>query len=130
MNNVNLLGRLVADPDLNFSAGNGTAICRFRLAVSRPYKKDETDFFNCIAFNKKAETIAQYLTKGKQIAIHGHLQSNVYDAKDGTKRYTVDVLVDNFDFIGKSSNNNSDEKVNNNNFEEEIEPVDFDGTPF
>lgn len=128
MNNVNLLGRLVVDPELNFLAGSGTAICRFRLAVARAYKKDETDFFNCVVFGKKAETIAQYLTKGKQIAIQGHLQSNSYEAKDGTKRYTVDVLVDSFDFIGNS--NNSDDKANSNSFEEEIEPVDYDGTPF
>ncbi|WP_394883936.1 single-stranded DNA-binding protein, partial [Clostridium tertium] len=68
MNKVVLIGRMVADPELNFQANSGMAICRFRLAVTRPFKKDETDFINCIAFNKRAEAIAQYLTKGRQLA--------------------------------------------------------------
>ncbi|WP_394883902.1 single-stranded DNA-binding protein, partial [Clostridium tertium] len=68
MNKVILIGRLTKDPELNFAAGTGTAVCRFSLAVTRPFKKDETDFINCIAFNKRAEAIAQYLTKGRQLA--------------------------------------------------------------
>ena len=103
MNKVILIGRLTRDPELNFAAGSGTAVTRFSLAVTRPFKKDETDFINCIAFGKTGETIAQYLTKGRQLAVTGSIRTGSYDAKDGTKRYTTDVVVDSFEFIGSGN---------------------------
>ncbi|MGG7059860.1 single-stranded DNA-binding protein [Clostridium tertium] len=137
MNKVVLLGRLTRDPDLNFAAGTGTAVCRFSLAVTRPFKKDETDFINCIAFGKTGETIAQYLTKGRQVAVTGSIRTGSYDAKDGTKRYTTDVVVESFEFIGnsKGSSNNqggqSNNDFNNMGFEEDMQQVDYDdGCPF
>ena len=63
MNKVILIGRLTKDPELNFAAGSGTAVTRFSLAVTRPFKKDETDFINCIAFGKisyKGQTTSCY----------------------------------------------------------------------
>ena len=100
MNKVVLVGRLTKDPELRFAAGSGSAVCRFTVAVNRPFKKDETDFIGCVAFGKTAETIAQYLTKGREIAVSGSIRTGSYDAQDGTKRYTTDVAVDSFDFIG------------------------------
>jgi len=132
MNKVVLLGRLTADPDLKFAAGSGAAVAKFSLAVTRPFKKDETDFINCIAFGKTGETIAQYLTKGRQLAVTGSIRTGSYDAKDGTKRYTTDVIVDSFEFIG-SSKSNDNQGSNNSfnqdnfggmNFEEDMTPVD------
>ena len=108
MNKVILIGRMTKDPELKFAAGSGMAISRFTVAVNRQFKKDETDFINCVAFGKTAETIAQYLTKGRQIAVAGHIQTGRYDAQDGTKRYTTDVAVESFEFIGsngQASNN-------------------------
>ncbi|MDU7243239.1 single-stranded DNA-binding protein [Clostridium sp.] len=137
MNKVVLIGRMVADPELNFQANSGMAICRFRLAVTRPFKKDETDFINCIAFNKRAETIAQYLTKGRQLAVTGSIRTGSYDAKDGTKRYTTDIVVDSFEFIGssKSNDNQGSNSFNQDsfggmNFEEDMMPVDDGDMPF
>ena len=142
MNIVFLIGRMVADPELTFAAGSGIAICRFRLAVTRPFKKDETDFINCIAFNKKAETIANYMAKGRQLAIKGHIQTGSFDAKDGTKRYTTDVMVDDFKFIdslnnkNNNSNNTDFNDFNDNNsfggmnFEDDMVPVDDGDMPF
>ena len=52
MNKVFLSGRLTKDPELTYTAGNGTAVCKFNLAVKRQFKKDDTDFLNCIAFGK------------------------------------------------------------------------------
>ena len=136
MNKVILIGRLTKDPELNFAAGTGTAVARFTLAVTRPFKKDETDFINCIAFNKRAEAIAQYLTKGRQLAVTGSIRTGSYDAKDGTKRYTTDIVVDSFEFIGssKSNDNQGSNSFNQDsfggmNFEEDMMPVD-DGCPF
>ncbi|MDU2155367.1 single-stranded DNA-binding protein [Clostridium sp.] len=134
MNKVVLIGRMVADPELNFQANSGMAICRFRLAVTRPFKKDETDFINCIAFNKRAEAIAQYLTKGRQLAVTGSIRTGSYDAKDGTKRYTTDIVVDSFEFIGQGNNNNQGNTSENNfggmNFEDEMTPDDMGDCPF
>lgn len=134
MNKVVLIGRMVADPELNFQANSGMAICRFRLAVTRPFKKDETDFINCIAFNKRAEAIAQYLTKGRQLAVTGSIRTGSYDAKDGTKRYTTDIVVDSFEFIGQGNNNNQGNTPQNNfggmNFEDEMTPIDDGDCPF
>ena len=98
MNKVILIGRLTKDPDLRFAAGSGKAVTRFTMAVNRPMKRDEADFIGCIAFGKTGETIAQYLTKGRQLAVTGNIRTGSYE-KDGITRYTTDVIVDTFEFI-------------------------------
>ena len=136
MNKVILIGRLTKDPELNYTAGTGTAVCRFSIAVTRPFKKDETDFINCVAFGKTGETIAQYLTKGRQLAIVGNIRTGSYDAKDGTKRYTTDINVESFEFIGQGKQEQKEDNSFNNgfggmNFEEDMQQVDYDdGCPF
>lgn len=129
MNKVVLVGRLTKDPELRFTANKGTAVTRFTLAVNRDFKKEygtqEADFINCIAYAKRAEVIAQYLTKGKRFGIAGSIRTGSYDAQDGTRRYTTYVVVDGFDFI-----NSSDSKVNNDNFNEDMIPVDDGDIPF
>lgn len=112
MNKVILIGRLTKDPELRYAAGTGTAICKFTLAVNRPFKKGETDFINCIAFNKQGEAIAQYVTKGRQLAVTGSIRTGSYDGQDGVKRYTTDVIVESFEFIGSSNNNSSNNSWN------------------
>lgn len=102
MNKVVIIGRMVADPELRFAAGSGMAISRFRVAVNRRKKEDGADFINCVSFGKTAETIAQYFTKGRQIAVTGNIRTGSYDAQDGTKRYTTDVAVESFEFIGSN----------------------------
>ncbi|WP_096516460.1 single-stranded DNA-binding protein [Clostridium perfringens] len=129
MNKVVLVGRLTKDPELRFTANKGTAVTRFTLAVNRDYKKEdgtqEADFINCIAYSKRAEVIAQYLTKGKRFSIAGSIRTGSYDAQDGTRRYTTYVVVDGFDFI-----DSSDSKVNNDNFNDDMIPVDDGYIPF
>lgn len=133
MNKTVLIGRLTKDPELNYAAGTGTAICRFTLAVTRAYKKDEADFINCVAFGKTGETIAQYLTKGRQVAITGSIRTGSYDAKDGTKRYTTDVAIESFEFIGngQGNNNQSNNEFNQeNSFYDDMAPVEDGDMPF
>ncbi|QTZ83029.1 single-stranded DNA-binding protein [Clostridium phage vB_CpeS-1181] len=107
INKVVLIGRLTKDPELRFAAGSGTAVARFTLAVNRQFKKEECDFISCIAFGKAGETIAQYVTKGQQFAISGNIRTGSYEAQDGTRRYTTDVVVEGFDFISGNSNVNN-----------------------
>ena len=131
MNKVVLIGRLTKDPDLRFTAGSGMGICRFTVAVKRQFKKDEADFINCVAWNKTAETIAQYFTKGRPIAIVGHMQTGSYDAQDGTKRYTTDVEVESFEFVGSNGQANTQGNTQENtsfdggwDLESDFTPVD------
>ncbi|MGL5648243.1 MAG: single-stranded DNA-binding protein [Clostridium sp.] len=112
MNKVILIGRLTKDPELRFAAGTGNAVTRFSVAVTRQFKRDEADFINCVAFGKTAETIAQYLTKGSQIAITGNIRTGSYDAQDGSKRYTTDVAVESFEFVGSKGGNNTESYSN------------------
>ncbi|MDU5110291.1 MAG: single-stranded DNA-binding protein [Clostridium sp.] len=135
MNKVILIGRLTKDPELSHAQGNGTAICRFSLAVTRPFKKDETDFINCISFGKTGEIIVQYMTKGRQLGVVGSIRTGSYDSKDGTKRYTTDVIIESFDFIGNGQSNNSNGFNNSGsgfggNFEEDMTPIDDGDMPF
>ena len=124
MNKAVLVGRLTKDPELRYAAGSDTAVCKFTLAVNR-MKKDEADFINCVAFNKTAETIANYLVKGRQIAISGSIRTGSYTAQDGTKRYTADVVVETFEFCDSNKNNNS-----NNSIDDDVTPVDDADMPF
>ena len=116
MNKVVLIGRLTKDPELRYTPGNGVAVCRFTLAINRLFKKDETDFINCIAFNKQGEAIAQYVTKGRQLAVIGNIRTGSYDGQDGIKRYTTDILVESFEFIGNSNNGNVNTNNQNNDY--------------
>lgn len=144
MNKVILIGRLTKDPELKFAAGSGMAVCSFSIAVDRRTSKDgkkEADFINTIAFGKTAETIANYLSKGRMIAISGRIQTGSYDAKDGTKRYTTDVVIDEFQFIDSgnkkpetsgSSNFGSsvDNSFNTDSYSSNMTPMDDGDIPF
>lgn len=130
MNKVTLIGRLTRDVELNFAASSGTAVGKFTMAVTRQFKKDETDFINCIAFGKTGELIAQYLKKGSPIAVVGNIRTGSYDAKDGTKRYTTDVVVESFDFIGGGKTEGATSGSNSGSFEEDMTPVDDGDMPF
>lgn len=114
MNKVILIGRLARDPEMRTTM-SGTNVTRFTLAVSRPFQDQNgergADFINCVAWRRQAENIAKYCTKGSQVAIEGRIQTGSYDAQDGTKRYTTDIICDNCTFLGSK---NSDNAINNN----------------
>ena len=112
MNKVVLVGRLTAKPELRYTNSN-TAFLRFTIAVNRNFTgadgKREADFINVVAWRKQAETISKFFDKGNLIAIEGRLQTGSYDDRDGNKRYTMDVALDNFEFVeGKNSRTQSD----------------------
>ena len=137
MNKVVLIGRTTKSPELRYAPGTGTAVCRFTLAVNRPYKKDETDFINCVAFGKIAETIAQYVLKGRQVAITGSIRTGSYENNAGNKIYTTDVVLDGFEFIGNSNSNNNQGNSGTWNQSEDTgmgfgveEPIDDGDMPF
>lgn len=103
MNCINLIGRLTADPELRYTASE-TPVASFCIAVDRRFKDKDgnraADFINCVAWRKTGELIAQHFSKGKQIAVTGALQMRDYTDKDGNKRRTFEVNVENIDFCG------------------------------
>lgn len=110
MNKVVLMGRLTRDPELRFAAGSGKGVCRFTVAINRQFKRDESDFINCVAFGKPGETISEHFAKGNRIALTGNIRTGSYEAQDGTKRYTTDVVVESFEFIeAKNSTSSNDD---------------------
>ena len=131
MNYVSLLGRLTRDVEVTYTQ-SGKAYARFSIAVSRgTSNRDEVDFINCIAWEKRAETISQYLKKGSRILVQGRITTGSYE-KNGETRYTTDVVVNNFDFIEtKSSEGNYGNNFSKNEPTVVDEPVDSeDDFPF
>jgi len=98
MNKCILIGNLTRDPELKYTP-QGTAVCTFTLAVSRR-KKDEADFINCQAWQKTAELVATYLTKGSKCSVEGRIQTRNYENKEGKKVYVTEVIVDQVEFLG------------------------------
>jgi single-strand DNA-binding protein len=103
LNKVILVGRLTRDPELKYTQG-GTSVCSFSIANNRTYvtageKKEQVSFFNCVAWAKTGEVIAEYCKKGKRIGIEGRLQQRSWDDQEGKKRQTVEIVVDNFQFL-------------------------------
>lgn len=132
MNRVVLVGRLTRDPEMR-TTSSGIAQTRFTLAVNRRTANQsgerEADFINCVAWRGTAEAIAKYLTKGRELAVEGRIQTGSYDAQDGSKRYTTDVVVDNFTFIG-SGNSSAAPTYQNNGASSDIATTDISEDPF
>lgn len=126
MNKVIITGNLTKDSELRFTAGSGVAVTKFTLAVQKRKKEDGADFINCVWFGKGAESMSQYLVKGAKVGIVGRINTGNYEAKDGHKVYTTDVIVEELEVL-KWANSNS-ENANNST---DITPVDTDGSiPF
>ena len=100
LNKVFLIGNLTRDPELRYTP-NGTAVANFSIAVNRKYKEtDETSFFDIVYFGKPAEIIAEYMKKGRPILVEGRLQQRRWETDDGQKRSKVEVVGENFQFMG------------------------------
>ena len=140
MNNCIMLGRLVKDIEIK-TGGNGKSFGKFTLAVNRDFKNQEgkydADFINCVAFDKRAEVLAQYVTKGQQLAVRGSWRTGNFKKEDGTTASTNELFVEGFDFIGgqnSNGNNNSNyntgfSNISDMGFGQEM-PVDDGDMPF
>jgi len=103
LNRVLLIGRLVRDPE--FKVLGGSSLVNFSLANNRVYmsngeKKEETNYFDCSAWGKSAETLNQYAKKGKQLLVEGRLKQETWDTQDGKKASKIRIQVDTFQFLG------------------------------
>ena len=119
MNKVFLIGRLSRDPELRHTT-SGTAVCQINVAISRPVtqgSEPQTDFINVVVWNRQAENVARYLSKGRQIAIEGRIQTRNYDNNEGKRTYVTEVIASNVEFLG-SANDNNRTNTNSNPFDE------------
>ena len=110
INRIVLTGRLVRDPELR-STSSGIAVCNMRIAVDRNFKgqdgEKETDFIDVVAWRQSAEFAANYLKKGQLIAVDGRLQIREWEAQDGSKRRTAEVVVDRIEGIDRPDRSDS-----------------------
>ena len=144
MNNVTLMGRLTADPEVRYSTGaTQMAIARYTLAVDRRGKSSNgeraTDFINIVAFNKSGEFAEKYFHKGMRVAVRGHIQTGSYTNKNGQKVYTFEVVVDDQEFAdskgaaassGKPAETQAADDYVGDGFMNIPDGVEDDGLPF
>ena len=98
MNRVFMIGNLTKDPEVT-TTSNDLVNCKFTLAVSRRYGSKETDFFSVICWRAMAENCGKYLRKGSKVGICGSIQNKNYETSDGVKRYTVEIVADEVQFL-------------------------------
>ncbi len=106
LNSVFLIGNLTRDPELRYIP-SGQAVTTFTVAVNRTYmaktgeKKEDVNFIRVVVWAKRAEICHEYLRKGSPVFVEGRLQSRSWDAPDGTKRSTIEVVAQNVQFLGR-----------------------------
>lgn len=112
VNKAILIGRLGKDPDLRYTP-SGKAIATFSLATTERWtgqdgqRQESTTWHNIVAWGKQAETIKEYLFKGREVYLEGRIANRSYEDKEGNKKYISEVVVQNFSFIGsKGSSGN------------------------
>ena len=106
INRVILTGNLTADPELS-TLPSGTSVCRLRLAVNRRYKDqssgewtEKPNYFDIKVWGAQGENCAQYLSKGRPVAVDGRLEWSEWESQDGGKRSKVEVVADTVQFLG------------------------------
>ena len=127
MNSVNLVGRLTKDPELQYTP-TGDAVAKFTLAVNRNYKNAEgevdADFIPVEIWRDSAETLAEYVGKGRRIGVEGKLRLDVWENEEGETRSRLKVEANRFHFLDSKQGNEKSSAPTNSGGEEDIE------TPF
>ena len=115
INKAVLVGRLTKDPELRYTP-NGKAFTRFTLAVNKQFTSQsgekEADFISCVAWNKNAENLANFMRKGNLIGIDGRIQTGSFEGQDGKRVYTTDVLAESIQFLEGKKNNQQEQQGN------------------
>lgn len=116
LNKVMLIGNLTRDPELRYIP-SGQAVTTFTVAVNRTYnsqsgeKKEEVSFIRVVAWARLAENCNEYLKKGSSVFVEGRLQSRSWDAPDGTKRSTLEVIAQSVQFLSRSGGSRAAENT-------------------
>lgn len=129
MNKAIITGRLTRDPELRYTANN-KAVCDFTIATNRPVVRDGervADFINCRVWNKSAENLVKYQTKGNLIAVIGRMQVRSYEDDKGNKRNITEVVADSIEYLGTKKKDAPEYDAVNNARREEPTPYDIKG---
>jgi single-strand DNA-binding protein len=108
MNNVTLIGNLATDIDVR-EVGEDKKVANFVLAIDRPGPDSGADFVRVAVWNRQAETCAQYLAKGKRVAVDGRLRSRSWEDSEGTRRSAVEVVASRVQFLSPPEGHASEE---------------------
>ena len=106
MNKIIIIGNLGRDPEMRYST-SGNPMTSFSIASNHRYttaageRREETEWFNCTAFGRLADTCNQYLSRGQQVYVEGRLRSRQYDRRDGTPGFSLDVTVTDMQMLGR-----------------------------
>ncbi|MEX1112437.1 MAG: single-stranded DNA-binding protein [Candidatus Andersenbacteria bacterium] len=112
LNKVQIIGRLTRDPEAR-TTPQGQAVTNFSVATSRVWKDQQgaqqqnTEYHNVVAWRRLAEICAQYLSKGRQVYIEGHLQTRSWEGQDGKKNYRTEIVADNMIMLGSGGGQGS-----------------------
>ena len=104
LNKAMVIGHLGADPEMRYTA-NGNAVTTFSVATSRTFtqneqRKEETEWFRVVTWNKLAEVCSQYLSKGRLVYVEGRMSTRSWEGQDGAKRYTTELIAQEVKFLG------------------------------
>ena len=132
MNSVVLIGRLTRDPELKYLANTGTPVTTFNLAVDKQLSKEKrqelaekgeptADFINIVVWGKQAENCANYLAKGRLVAIQGRIQSRSWETENG-RRYATEVVANQVQFLEWGKDNDIPDGFIEVNLESENNP--------
>ncbi len=130
LNKIMLIGNLGRDPELQVTS-EGTPVTKFSLAVSRSYKsrngetKEETEWFNIVAWNKLAEICERYLHKGSKAYIEGRLTQRKYTDKNGVERTAVDVIASDMQILTPKSSAGSSESYSSGSIDDHDPFLDY-----
>lgn len=98
INKVILMGRLTRDPEMRHT-NSGTPVTTFSIAINSGYGENQrTDFVNCLAWNKTAEFVTKYFTKGKMIIVIGRITTRSWETQDGKRAYATEVIANEVNF--------------------------------
>lgn len=114
-----LMGRLTRDPELRHTQ-SGTAVCSFTLAIDRDHKdangEKQTDFIDCVAWNKQAEFVAQWFSKGMMAIVVGRIQSRKWQDQNGNNRTAIEINCEDVSFGETKKNRDSNSGRQNSDF--------------
>ena len=131
LNKVMLIGNVGTDPEMRYTA-NGSPVTTFRLACSRNFtspdgeRREETEWFTIVSWNKLAETVSQFLQKGRRAYVEGRLQTRSWDGPDGQKRYRTEVIAGQVLFLDRPQGSPLSEEQQQPGGDVEVDSIPFD----
>ena len=124
-NRVVLVGRTTKDPEVK-KTSSGKSVASFTLAVNDRYNRDKTDFINCVAWEKTADYLGNYIKKGNLIAVEGRISTRNYDGSDGKKVYITEVVCESVQSLERNDKQEPKPSDDVKPWQKHNEPIDIE----